>query len=99
MRRAILGSTIFLLAAGCVHGSSVERLHAGMSREQVATLMGPADLSTSTPGRECAYYTVLKDFWSRVPWSMSDRYYVCFSDGRVDTFGRADDRPDTRQSG
>jgi SmpA/OmlA family protein len=99
MKRAILGVLIALPAAGCVHGSSLEQVHAGMSREQVASLMGPADMSTSTPGRECAYYTVLKDFWSRVPWNMSDRYYVCFSDGKVETFGRADGKPDTRQSG
>ena len=99
MKRPTLAFLIVLSAAGCVHGSSVEQLHAGMSREQVAALMGPADVSTSTPGRECAYYTVLKDFWSRVPWSMSDRYYVCFSDGRVETFGKADGRPDTGQSG
>ena len=99
MKRANLGLLIALFATGCVHGSSLEQVHAGMSREEVATVMGPADLSTSTPGQECAYYTVLKDFWSRVPWSMSDRYYVCFNDGKVETFGRADGRPDTRQSG
>jgi len=99
MKRAILGSLIALLVAGCVHGSSVEQVHAGMSREQVAALMGPPDSSSNTPGRECATYTVLKDFWSRVPWNMSDRYYVCFSDGKVETFGRADGRPDTRQTG
>jgi SmpA/OmlA family protein len=99
MKRPILVSLIALSTAGCVHGSSVDQVHAGMTRDQVASLMGPADLSTSTPGRECAYYTVLKDFWSRVPWNMSDRYYVCFSDGKVETFGRADNKPDTRQSG
>jgi hypothetical protein len=99
MKRPTLASLIAVLAGGCVHGSSLEQVHAGMTREQVASLMGPADISTSTPGRECAYYTVLKDFWSRVPWNMSDRYYVCFNDGKVETFGRADGRPDTRQSG
>jgi hypothetical protein len=99
MKHATLGLLIALSVAGCVHGSSVEQVHAGMSREQVASLMGPADLSTSTPGRECAYYTVLKDFWSRVPWNMSDRYVVCFNDGKVETFGRADGRSDARQSG
>ena len=88
-----------LALAGCVHGGSVEQVHAGMSRQQVAALRGPAEMSTSTPGRECAYYTVLKDFWSRVPWNMSDRYYVCFSDGKVETFGKADGKTDTGQSG
>ncbi len=99
MKRATLGSLIVLLAGGCVHGSSLEQVHAGMSREDVAALMGPPDSSSNTPGRECAVYSVLKDFWSRVPWNMSDRYYVCFSDGKVETFGRADGRPDGRQTG
>jgi len=99
MKRVAMGLSIALAAGACVHGASLDQVHAGMTREQVASLMGPAELSTSTPGRECAYYTVLKDFWSRVPWNMSDRYYVCFSDGKVETFGRADGRTDPRQSG
>jgi hypothetical protein len=95
MKRAAMALMIAFLAGGCVHGSSLEQVHAGMSRDEVAGLMGPPEGSTNTPGRECAYYTVLKDFWSRVPWNMSDRYYVCFSEGKVETFGRAD----ARQSG
>jgi len=90
MKRTAMGLLIAFLAGGCVHGSSLEQVHAGMSRDEVAALMGAPEGSTSTPGRECSYYSVLKDFWSRVPWNMSDRYYVCFSDGKVDTFGRAD---------
>lgn len=78
-----------LLLTGCVHGDNVERLQAGMDREQVRAVMGPPEGSTYTPGKDCAYYTVLKDFWSRTPWSMSDRYYVCFTDGKVETYGRA----------
>jgi hypothetical protein len=99
MIRVATGILAALAVAGCVHGSSVEQVHAGMSRQEVAALMGPAETSTSTPGRECAYYTVLKDFWSRVPWNMSDRYYVCFSDGKVETFGKADGKSDIGQSG
>ena len=75
--------------AGCVHGDNVERLQAGMDREQVRAVMGPPEGSTYTPGKDCAYYTVLRDFWSRTPWSMSDRYYVCFTDGKVETYGKA----------
>ena len=78
-----------LLLAGCVHGDNVERLQAGMDREQVRAFMGPPEGSTYTPGKDCAYYTVLRDFWSRTPWSMSDRYYVCFTDGKVETYGKA----------
>ena len=90
MKRAIFASLIALSAAGCVHGSNLEQVHAGMSRDQVIALMGQPEGSTNTAGRECDRYIVLKDFWSRVPWSMSDRYYVCYTDGRVDTFARAD---------
>jgi hypothetical protein len=85
---ACLLSTAVLLT-GCVHGDNVERLQAGMDREQVRALMGPPKGSTHSPGKDCAYYTVLRDFWSRTPWSMSDRYYVCFTDGKVDTYGKA----------
>ena len=78
-----------LLLAGCVHGDNVERLQAGMDREQVRAVMGPPEGSAHSPGKDCTYYTVLRDFWSRTPWSMSDRYYVCFTDGKVDTYGKA----------
>ena len=78
-----------LLLAGCVHGDNVERLQAGMDRQQVRSVMGPPEGSAHSPGKDCAYYTVLKDFWSRTPWSMSDRYYVCFTDGKVETYGKA----------
>ena len=89
MKHATCGLLIAFLTAGCVHGSAVEQVHAGMSRDEVAALMGTPDGSTNTAGRECQLYTVAKDFWSRVPWNMTDRYYVCHSDGKVDTFGQA----------
>ena len=89
MKHAAFGLLIAFLTAGCVHGSAFEQVHAGMAREEVVALMGPAESSSNTAGGECAVYTVAKDFWSRVPWSMTDRYYVCYSDGRVQTFGLA----------
>ena len=42
MKRATVALLIAVLAGGCVHGSSLEQVHAGMTREQVASLMGPA---------------------------------------------------------
>ena len=93
MQRIAFGLLTALAVGGCVHGSNLEQVHAGMTHEQVVSVMGAPDSSTSTPGRECAVYTVLKDFWSRVPWDMSNRYYVCYVDGKVDYFGRAD-QPD-----
>lgn len=89
MKRSAAVLLIAFFAAGCVHGSSMEQVHAGMTHDQVSALIGPPDVVTNTAGRECAQYRVLKDFWSRVPWDMSDPYYVCYTNGRVDSFGRA----------
>jgi hypothetical protein len=94
MKRVVLGILSALAASGCVHNESLGHVQAGMSREQVASIMGPSDGSVSEPGRECSYYTVLKDFMSRTPWSMSDRYYICYADGKVDTFGKVDQKVD-----
>lgn len=85
-----------LLLGACVHGDSIDRLQAGMSRDQVQSIMGPPESASYSPGKDCGYYTVLKDFWQRTPWTMSNRYYVCFADGRVETFGRAD-QPEAAQ--
>ncbi len=93
MHRITIGLLTGLLAGGCVHNSTLDQVHAGMPREQVVSIMGQPESSMNTPGRECTTYSVLKDFWARVPWEMSHRYYVCYVDGKVDYFGRAD-QPD-----
>ena len=85
-------------ACTAVHGSNLERIQAGMSRDQVQSIMGPPEGVAHAPGKECSYYTVLKNFWSRTPWSLSDRYYVCYGDGKVETFGRVD-TPSSDQPG
>ena len=90
MKHAALGLILATLVGGCVHGSALEQVRPGMTRDQVTGLMGPPESSTNTAGRECALYTVSKDFWSRTPWSMTDRYYVCYTEGRVDTYGLAE---------
>ena len=69
---------------------NIDRVQAGMSRDQVQAIMGPPETVAHSPGNECAYYSLLKDFWSRVPWSLSDRYYVCYDDGKVASFGKVD---------
>ena len=97
MTRTASGLLALLLAGACVHGSSFEKVRAGMSEGEVMAIMGPPESSTHSPGRECAVYTVLKDFWSRVPWDMSSRYQICYVDGRVEYFGRSD-QPDVRTS-
>ena len=89
MQRLAVGLLASLLC-GCLHGASLEQVHAGMTEQQVVAVMGPPESSQHTPGRDCAVYSVMKDFWSRVPWELSSRYYVCYVDGKVDYYGRAD---------
>jgi outer membrane protein assembly factor BamE (lipoprotein component of BamABCDE complex) len=93
MKRFLLALPFLAATAGCAAPASVhsiDRVQAGMTPDQVRSIMGAPDTVAHSPGKECAYYSLLKDFWSRVPWSLSDRYYVCFDDGKVATFGKAD---------
>ena len=95
MRRSTKGPVAGLLlafaAGGCaVPAKNMERIQAGMNRDQVRAIMGQPEAVTYSAGKECAYYALLKDFWSRVPWSLSDRYYVCYDEGKVETFGKVD---------
>ncbi len=89
MKQPAMTILVALLSSGCVHGSAMEKIRAGMTHEEVSAIIGQPDGTANTAGRECEHYTVLKDFWSRVPWDMSDPYYVCYTDGKVDAFGRA----------
>lgn len=88
----LLGVSVALAACG-VPARSIDRVHAGMDRNQVLSVMGPPDTVSHAAGKECAYYALLKDFWSRVPWSLSERYYVCYGDGKVASFGKVDAAP------
>ena len=92
MKRPILLLSIATFLAGCAAtpDSSIEPVHAGMNREQVQSILGAPESAAYAPGKDCAYYTLLKDFWLRTPWSMSRRYYVCYDDGKVESFGRVD---------
>ncbi len=97
MRRTALGLLIVCTAAGCVQSSNLDQVRPGMSREQVSSIMGAPESSMHTAGQECSTYTVMKDFWMRVPWSMSNRYQVCYREGRVEHFGRIDEQQAFRQ--
>ena len=97
MKRALFVLPALALVAGCVHTGHLDQVRYGMSESEVVALMGQPESSTHSPGRTCSTYVVVKDFWSRTPWTMSDRYSVCYVDGRVDTFGKAD-QPDVRAS-
>jgi hypothetical protein len=87
----LTAAALSALAAACtVPARNVEHVQAGMNHDQVRAIMGPPEAVAHSPGKECAYYVMLKDFWSRVPWSLSDRYYVCYDDGKVESFGKVD---------
>lgn len=93
MKRFAAALSMALLATGCsstTPARNMEQVQAGMSADQVKAIMGQPQAVTYSAGGECAYYALLKDFWSRVPWSVSDRYYVCYDSGKVETFGRVD---------
>jgi hypothetical protein len=91
MKQLAFALSITALLAGCaVEAKNIDRIQAGMSRNQVQAIMGPPEAVAHSSGNECAYYSLLKDFWSRVPWSLSDRYYVCYDDGKAASFGKVD---------
>jgi SmpA / OmlA family len=93
MKRPVLLLLIATLAGCAVEAKNIDRVQAGMNHDQVRSIMGQPQTVAHSPGKECAYYTMLKDFWSRVPWSLSDRYYVCYDDGKVESFGKVDAAP------
>ena len=83
MKRPALVLSIMMMLAGCstVPARNIDRVQAGMDREQVRSWL------------RCLTDLRLTDFWSRVPWSVSDRYYVCFDEGKVASFGKVDAAP------
>ena len=94
MKRSVLVLPIVMALVACgPQTRSIDRVQAGMNRDQVQSIIGQPDTVSHAPGTECAYYSLLKDFWSRVPWSVSDRYYVCYESGKVATFGKVDAAP------
>jgi hypothetical protein len=82
------------LLTGCatnLHEDQIVLVRAGMSRDEVQGVLGAPESASFAPGQDCAHYTVMKSFWRRTPWSLTERYTVCFTDGRVDMFGRTPD--------
>ena len=91
MKPSLLALAAIILS-GCATtpDTAMQRVHAGMDRDQVQSIIGPPESAAYAPGKDCAYYNLLKDFWLRTPWSLSNRYYVCYGDGKVESFGRVD---------
>lgn len=90
MKRSVLVLSTLLLAACGAPIRNVDRLQAGMTPAQVRPIMGEPDTVAHAPGKQCAYYSLTKDFWRRTPWSISERYFVCYDDGKLDSFGKVD---------
>ena len=91
MKRSVLALPVAVLASACAPAArSLDQVQPGMTPQQVAAIMGPPQAVAYSAGKQCAYYVLLKDFWSRVPWSVSDRYFVCYDGDKVDSFGRVD---------
>ena len=92
----IAAFALLLLTCACVPGRELMTdIHAGMPRaEAIAKLGQPHTIQPSTTmrGAECATYDLYRPFLERrrgQPYS--DRYFVCFRDDRVVTFGRVGD--------
>ena len=90
MVRPSVGVVVAVLLAGCVTTSTLDKVRYGMTESEVTALIGPPESSTYSPGRNCSIYVITKDFWSRTPWSLTDRYSVCYIDGKVEKFGKID---------
>ncbi len=85
-------ATALVLSACANPRSTTNQLELGMTKDQVRTIMGESDSSAAVKGQgECSYYSMWRDFWNRRPGDYSDRYYVCFQNGKAVTYGRVGD--------
>lgn len=86
---------ILLLATGftaCTKGrEAFNDLHAGMSRSQVEQVLGTPDSSRLRNGEQCDLYSLWRDFWNRRPGNYSDRYFVCYDDNKIISYGMVGD--------
>ncbi|WP_446728629.1 outer membrane protein assembly factor BamE domain-containing protein [Pleomorphomonas sp. T1.2MG-36] len=66
-------------------------LEPGMSKEQVVKVLGQPDSSRLRNGESCLMYSMWRDFWNRRPGDYSDRYFACFSNNKLTSYGRVGD--------
>ncbi|MBV8188394.1 MAG: outer membrane protein assembly factor BamE [Alphaproteobacteria bacterium] len=91
MKRVAVALSVAGLVTGCASPAhNMDRVQPGMTPQQVSAIVGQPQAMTYSAGKQCSYFVLLKDFWSRVPWRVNDRYYVCYDDGRVESFGKVD---------
>jgi hypothetical protein len=90
--KTVLIFTLFLLTGCAAPRSTTNQLELGMTKSEVKTLMGEPDSSAAVKGQgDCYYYSLWRDFWNRRPGNYSDRYYVCFQNGKSVAYGRVGD--------
>ncbi len=90
-KSTLIFCTLLLLSACANPRSTTNQLELGMSREQVRTIMGEPDSSAAQEKGDCYFYSMWRDFWNRRPGNYSDRYYTCFQQGKLVTYGRVGD--------
>jgi outer membrane protein assembly factor BamE (lipoprotein component of BamABCDE complex) len=84
--------TALALSACANPRSTTNQLELGMTKDQVRAIMGEPDSSAAIKGQgDCYYYSMWRDFWNRRPGDYSDRYYACFQNKKLVTYGRVGD--------
>lgn len=83
-----------LVLTSCVTPrSQTNALEMGMSQEEVMQIMGePESSSLREDGTQCLNYSLWRDFWNRSPGNYSDRYYACFRENMLVSYGNQEDR-------
>lgn len=92
MKLSIVFCSLLLLTGCAAPRSTTNQLSLGMTKAEVISLMGEPDSSAAIKNQgDCYYYSMWRDFWNRSPGNYSDRYYVCFQNGKSVVYGRVGD--------
>jgi hypothetical protein len=82
---------LLLSLAACMPREKTLELQSGMTPSEVIGVLGQPDSKRIRRGEECFMYSMWRDFWNRRPGDYSDRYYTCFSNNRLTSFGKVGD--------
>jgi hypothetical protein len=91
LNRFVLLLMALSLGACAAPRSQTNNLQSGMSKAQVVSILGEPDSSRLRNGDDCLMYSLWRDFWNRTPGNYSDRYYACFTAGKLSSYGRVGD--------
>lgn len=91
--RNVIAIFLTLALVGCAAPRAhTNQLELGMSKAEVTKLMGEPDSSSASAKKgDCYMYSLWRDFWNRRPGDYSDRYYACFSNDKLTSYGRVGD--------